>query len=74
MANDHAPSAKTKFPVKGKVGGTPGDLGLADSGPAGATYPAPNLTADGKSPSSEYSKAAMSFPNPTGRLVIPEGS
>jgi hypothetical protein len=50
----------------------PGDLGLADAGPGGATYPGPELNP--KSPSTEYAADADRQPNPTGRLVIPEGA
>jgi hypothetical protein len=72
MANDHAPSAKKKFPVKGRTNGMPGDLGLADAGPGGANYPASDLNP--KSPDSEYSADADRVPNPVGRQVIPEGA
>jgi hypothetical protein len=72
MANDSAPSAKKKFPVKGATSGIPGNLGLADAGPAGSNYPASDLNP--KSPDSEYSADADRVPNPVGRLVIPEGA
>jgi hypothetical protein len=69
---DKAPSATKKFPVKGRTSGMPGDMGLADAGPAGATYPGAELNP--KSADSEYAADADRVPNPVGRLVIPEGA
>lgn len=72
--SDKAPAAKSKFSVKGKTGGMPGDMGLADAGPGGENYPAPNLSPTPRTPGTEYAADADRVPNPTGRLVIPEGS
>jgi hypothetical protein len=47
-------------------------MGLADGPPGGANYPASDLNPD--APKGEYAKDANALPNPTGRLVVPEGA